>query len=104
MDLPCLRRYRRARASFEGGQARALERTHDGQAQVQELDLDLGRRIAVGAMVGLVQAAAERGPVTETLHGDRHRVLLNETADVDGPVLDRPPHPRHEPFASTREL
>ncbi len=60
-----------------------------GQAQVQELHLDVGGRVAVGALVRGVEAAAQRRPVREAPHLDRDGVLLAQVAQVRGPVVGR---------------
>src|SRR5438445_10022376 len=88
VDLPGFERYGAGGAAFEGWEAGLVEGEDDGQAEVQELDVDFRGRVAVGALVGRVESGAKRRPITERFQRDRHRVLLAEVAEIDGAMQE----------------
>ena len=94
------RRARARRARAQRGQRRPLERVDDREAQVQELHLHVGRGVAVGALVGRVEAARAARPSPRGSpprrsrcapgrdSGDRRRAVVDRAADRRQDGLD----------------
>src|SRR5215471_3383703 len=89
VDLARLEGWRAGGAALDASQTGRFEGEDHGDAQVQELHVDFSRRVAVGALVGLVEAGAELLPVAEAFQRDGDRVLLAEVAEVDGAMEHR---------------
>src|SRR5437764_1186609 len=65
INLPRLRRGPRLGPARQRRQARALDRKHDRQAEIQKLHVDVGGGVAVRALVRVVELFAEIRPVGE---------------------------------------